>query len=214
MPNLNPNQLATLAYNAGFRGNAIKMAVAIALAESGGNPTAYNPELAAGTKPGSGSRGLWQIYGAAHPQYNSSLAFNPVTNAQAAYQVYQEAGGKFTPWSTFNNGSAAQYYNRLGNLSIGGGGSSVPVIQSMQVTGSGAVATSSPATASNPLQSLGDIASGAWVTNAASKIDFLSIGFVGLGFVLVIMGLLIMLRKPIISTASTAAKTAVSAAVL
>ncbi len=101
---LAPEQIAKLAYKAGFRGNDLNTAVAVALAESGGNTAAYNPEAAAGTRPGSGSRGLWQIYGTVHPEYNNDSAFDPVINAQAAFKVYREAGGRFTPWSTYNAG--------------------------------------------------------------------------------------------------------------
>ena len=117
MATLNPSQIAQLAYNAGFRGSALRMAVSVALAESGGNTNAYNPESAAGTAPNHGSRGLWQIYGTAHPQYDNPQAFDPAINAQAAYQVYREAGNRFTPWSTFNNGSAYQISQNL-NLDI------------------------------------------------------------------------------------------------
>lgn len=117
MATLNPSQIAQLAYNAGFRGSALRMAVAVAMAESGGNTNAYNPEAAAGTAPNHGSRGLWQIYGTAHPQYDSSQAFDPAVNAQAAYQVYREAGNRFTPWSTYNNGSAYAISQSL-NLDI------------------------------------------------------------------------------------------------
>jgi hypothetical protein len=104
---LTPQQIAQYAYNAGFRGAALNQAVAIALAESGGRIDAYNPELAAGTKTGSGSRGLWQIYGTAHPEFNNSGAFDPQVNANAAFKVFREAGNSFRPWSTFNQGLAA-----------------------------------------------------------------------------------------------------------
>jgi hypothetical protein len=103
---LTPQQIAQYAYNAGFRGAALNQAVAVAIAESGGNTGAYNPEAAAGTKAGSGSRGLWQIYGSAHPQFNNSSAFDPQINANAAFQVFREAGNRFSPWSTFNQGLA------------------------------------------------------------------------------------------------------------
>lgn len=103
---LSDTQIAQLAYKAGFRGQALNVAVAIALAESGGNTNAYNPELAAGTPKNSGSRGLWQIYGVAHPEYNNAAAFNPLVNAQAAFKVFKEAGNRFTPWSTYNAGMA------------------------------------------------------------------------------------------------------------
>jgi len=113
---LTPQELARLAYDAGFRGRDLVYAVAIAIRESGGNPRAYNPETAAGTQAGSGSRGLWQIYGTAHPRYNNESAFDPATNARAAYEVYREAGNRFTPWSTWNNGSASSLAMTLGNL--------------------------------------------------------------------------------------------------
>lgn len=111
MPVLSDMQIAQLAYNAGFRGKDLNTAVAIALAESGGNTDAYNPEAAAGTAQGSGSRGLWQIYGTAHPKYNNSSAFDPRINAQAAYEVYRQSGGHFTPWSTYNLGWATPKQN-------------------------------------------------------------------------------------------------------
>ncbi len=113
MANLTPAQLEQLAYNAGFRGNDLKMAVAVAIGESGGNPMAYNPEAAAGTRAGSGSRGLWQIYGTAHPQYNNSGTFDPQTNANAAYTVYRNAGSSFRPWSVWLNGSAQRIAQSL-----------------------------------------------------------------------------------------------------
>lgn len=103
---LNGSQIAQYAYKAGFRGQALNTAVAIALAESGGNTNAYNPESAAGTPAGSGSRGLWQIYGVAHPEFNNDSAFDPAINAQAAFKVFVEAGNRFTPWSTYNAGMA------------------------------------------------------------------------------------------------------------
>lgn len=120
---LNGLQIAQLAYKAGFRGEALNIAVAVALAESGGNTQAYNPEIAANTPDGSGSRGLWQIYGVAHPEYNNDSAFNPQVNAQAAYKVFREAGNRFTPWSTYNAGMAnpkQDYAKALGNSSLGG----------------------------------------------------------------------------------------------
>jgi len=116
MAALTPQQIAAYAYRAGFRGKDLIYAVAIAIRESGGNTKAYNPELAAGTAAGQGSRGLWQIYGSAHPQYNNDSVYDPAKNAEAAFQVYREAGNKFTPWSTWNNGSAQSLALSLGEV--------------------------------------------------------------------------------------------------
>jgi hypothetical protein len=102
------SQIAQYATKAGFKGQAITTATAIALAESGGNTNAYNPESAAGTAPGWGSRGLWQIYGKAHPEYNNDTLYDPNVNAKAAYKVSNN-GTNFTPWTTYSTGAYKQY---------------------------------------------------------------------------------------------------------
>jgi hypothetical protein len=104
-----PN-VATYARQAGFAGNDLVTAVAVALAESGGNARAYNPEKQAGTPDGKGSYGLWQIYLNAHPEFTNQDLYDPQTNANAAYSVYSKAGG-FFPWSTYNSGA---YQAQLG----------------------------------------------------------------------------------------------------
>jgi len=98
-------QLLGLASQAGFSGADLATAVAVALAESSGNPEAYNPERAAGAPEGQGSFGLWQIYLHAHPEFAGQNLFDPQTNAVAAYAVYSAAGNSFHPWSTFVSGA-------------------------------------------------------------------------------------------------------------
>lgn len=106
VPNLGPNEIASVASNAGFSGDDLAIAIAVALAESGGNQGAYNPEIAAGTPEGKGSYGLWQIYTKVHPEFDAQqLVQDPQYNANAAYQIYSEAGFSFRPWSTFKNGA-------------------------------------------------------------------------------------------------------------
>jgi Lysozyme like domain len=100
-----PAQIAQFAANAGWTGDDLLTAVAVALAESGGNAKAYNPERGAGTLPGQGSYGLWQIYLHAHPDFTTMDKFDPQLNANEAYKVYVEAGNSFTPWSTYKNGA-------------------------------------------------------------------------------------------------------------
>lgn len=104
---LSASQIAGYASAAGFSGQDLQTAVAIALAESGGNPNAYNPETAAGTPSGMGSYGLWQIYRQDHPEFSGWNLYDPATNARAAYQVYLEQG--FSAWSTFNGGEYLAY---------------------------------------------------------------------------------------------------------
>lgn len=97
---------------AGFRGQALKMAYAIAMAESGGNAYAHNPT------PPDNSYGLFQInmLGGMGPerrrQYGLSSnddLFDPLVNAKIAYKM--SGGGKnWKPWSTYLYGNYKQYY--------------------------------------------------------------------------------------------------------
>lgn len=98
---------------AGFSGDALRKAWAIVMRESGGNPTAYNPDRSTGDD----SRGLFQINmlgdmgkqrdawfrrtveGYTGPQ---SL-FDPVVNARAAY-VLSKHGTDFYHWDIDKNG--------------------------------------------------------------------------------------------------------------
>ena len=110
---LTPYQIAAVAYNAGFSGNDLVIAVAVALAESGGKSTAYNPETAAGTPSGLGSYGIWQIYEKVHPEYSATDLLDPQNNAYAAFQVYSDAGNTFRPWSTFGRDGNGVYLNHM-----------------------------------------------------------------------------------------------------
>lgn len=111
-----PVALAHFAADAGFSGEDLVTAVAVALAESGGDPSAYNPEVKAGTPAGKGSFGLWQIYLKAHPEFSDLNLYDPEQNAVAAFRVYSNSGRSFSPWSTFKNGA---YLAHLDNASIG-----------------------------------------------------------------------------------------------
>lgn len=101
--------LLALAQQAGFQGTDSVFAAAIALAESRGDPMAYNPERAAegGTPEGKGSYGLWQIYLKAHPEYEGVNLYDVNRNAAAAFEIYQKRGQSFLDWSTFKNGAYA-----------------------------------------------------------------------------------------------------------
>lgn len=101
-------EIGTVAQNAGFAGNDLVTAVAVALAESGGNPNALGDTMIGS---GTGSFGLWQINADAHPEYGPDFTqlYDPQTNANAAYAVYSAAGDSFTPWTTFKTGSYSGY---------------------------------------------------------------------------------------------------------
>lgn len=81
-----------------------RWAAAIALAESGGDPKAHN------NRPPDNSYGLMQInmLGGLGPARRKEFGikkneelYDPYVNMAAAFKVYQNAGQKFTPWSTY-----------------------------------------------------------------------------------------------------------------
>jgi hypothetical protein len=104
---LSPEQIAQAAHDAGFRGHDLTTAVAIALAESGGDPRAHNPV------PPDNSYGLWQInmIGALGPDRRHEFhldankeLFDAETNAKAAFAISGK-GDSFQPWTTFTSGA-------------------------------------------------------------------------------------------------------------
>lgn len=100
--------IAQYAASAGFTGADLVTAVAIALAESAGNPNAqgdYGDPVAGQYN----AFGLWQINTGENPQFAGQNLADPAVNASAAYALYAEAGNSFSPWSTFNSGKYQQF---------------------------------------------------------------------------------------------------------
>lgn len=116
---LTPSQIAAAAKAGGFPDSEIPLAVAIALAESSGDPRAHN------SKPPDDSYGLWQInmLGPLGParrgqwglKSNTEL-FDPVTNAKAAYSVRRSQG--WTAWSVYTSGRYKQFLGATQGLKI------------------------------------------------------------------------------------------------
>jgi lysozyme-like protein/NlpC/P60 family protein len=94
-------QIYAFAREAGFSPDQAATMTAVALAESGGNGGARNPN-------GEDSRGLWQINVRSHPDLAKYDLYDPVQNAKAAYQVSQ-SGGDVSPWTTTHGGLSAKY---------------------------------------------------------------------------------------------------------
>lgn len=108
MSTLTAAQIAQVAAGAGFRGDALVRAVAVALAESGGNTAAVGVNS---DQWRSRDRGLWQINDHWHPTVTDAQAFSPSGNAAAAYSI--SSGGKnWSPWSTWKNGAAVAQLGR------------------------------------------------------------------------------------------------------
>lgn len=111
MTRLSPAEIAQYAHEAGFRGDGLVTAVAVALAESGGGTKQHND-----VSPDD-SYGLWQInmLGAMGPERREQFGlerdaelFRPAENAKAAYAISNH-GKDFDPWTTYSSGSYRQY---------------------------------------------------------------------------------------------------------
>ena len=98
---LSAGQIKQYALNAGFTGSGADTITAIALAESGGNPNAFNPN-----DPSGGSFGLTQINGV-HQGAAMTLG-NPQEALNQAFTI-SNGGTNFGPWSTYTNGAYQQY---------------------------------------------------------------------------------------------------------
>ena len=96
-----PWTIASVASNAGFTGSDLVIAVAVAYAESSGNPSAVGDS--------GDSIGLWQIDTRYNPQFDASQLTDPQYNANAAFSIWQQGG--WSRWSTYNNGN---YQNSMG----------------------------------------------------------------------------------------------------
>jgi hypothetical protein len=88
-------QLKTLWIRAGGNRAFAPIAVAVALAESGGAVNAINHNT-----DGSTDRGLWQI----NSVHGNLSTFDPLANAKAAVKI-SSGGLNWQPWTTYRNGA-------------------------------------------------------------------------------------------------------------
>ncbi|RKT88694.1 Transglycosylase SLT domain-containing protein [Saccharopolyspora antimicrobica] len=126
MPALTDQQIAQHAANAGFSGDDLQIAVAVALAESKGDPAAIG-DVSLQTEAFGPSVGLWQIrsvnpgHGNAFDRAHRNEAANadPATNARNAYAIFREHG--WGQWSTYTEGQYRRFMDRARNATSGGG---------------------------------------------------------------------------------------------
>jgi hypothetical protein len=99
--------LVHLAKTAGFRGNGIVVAAAVAMAESQGNPLSIDYD-----SNGTTDYGLWQINWPTHAGVlgivDPTTLYDPATNAEAAY-VISDHGTNWRPWVTYQTGAEIPY---------------------------------------------------------------------------------------------------------
>ncbi len=103
--------LVVAATRAGFTGQGLRLAVAVGLAESGGNPAARgaNPPTP-GCPQGSTDRGAWQLNNCYHPEVADACADQLACAAEATYRI-SAAGSDWRAWATYTSGA---YQAKLG----------------------------------------------------------------------------------------------------
>lgn len=111
---LSDTELVEVLYDAGFRSDRLKLAFAIAKAESNARPKAYNPPS---NNTGDNSYGIFQInmIGDLGPdrrnrydlKRNEDL-FDPARNARVAFQMSNE-GKDWGAWTTYTGGKYKQF---------------------------------------------------------------------------------------------------------
>jgi hypothetical protein len=118
--NMSPDDLRDLCRRVGFPEDSLDVAVAVARAESRGNPNATNivTALQAETwnqehpgEPRHGperSFGLWQVNTLAHPEYEETRLLDPEYNARAAF-VLSNGGTNWRAWSTYTHQTYLHY---------------------------------------------------------------------------------------------------------
>jgi Lysozyme like domain len=106
MAKLSPSEIKDAASKAGFSGKDLDIAVAVAMAESGGDARSHN------SKPPDDSYGLWQInmLGDMGPSRRKAFGitsndqlYDPAINARAAYSIFKSQGWE-RGWTTYKSG--------------------------------------------------------------------------------------------------------------
>ncbi len=97
--------LVVAAVQAGFTGRGLRLAVAVGLAESGGNPTARGPNPPTpGCPAGSLDRGAWQLNNCYHAEVTDACADDLACAARETYRI-SAAGGDWHQWTTYTSGA-------------------------------------------------------------------------------------------------------------
>lgn len=108
MTKLPDTAIKDVARMAGFTGESLVTAIAIALAESGGNPQAINHNR---DKNQTTDRGLWQINNYWHKEVSDAVAYDPTQAAAAVYAISRQ-GSNWSAWSSFKSGAYLLYVSR------------------------------------------------------------------------------------------------------
>jgi peptidoglycan hydrolase CwlO-like protein len=105
---LKPEQIALVAQKAGFSGENLVIAVAVAMSESRSDANAVGRHH---------TYGLWQILSYAHPTLinpsnpDASRWYDPYVNARFAWKIFS-GGMSWRPWSAYNSGAYLRQMDR------------------------------------------------------------------------------------------------------
>ena len=97
LPPLPIDQVAQIAYNAGFRGDGLVKVIAIGWAESSFIPDNFNIH---NNTPPSRDRGLWEINDFYHKEVSDACAYEPACAAGQVYQI-SKGGTDWHEWTTY-----------------------------------------------------------------------------------------------------------------
>ncbi len=125
---LSNEQIRQVLRQAGWPEFLIPIMAAIGLGESNGDPTITRYRRAGqGQRLPEASIGLFQINLLAHPEYSAANLTDPVNNARAALQIYQQQG--LRAWGSYTDGRYRQYLvgDENAGSPTGSGAGAVPV---------------------------------------------------------------------------------------
>ena len=176
---LTAQEIASAMSAAGWPASQIPTGVAVAFAESGGNPNATNRN-----SNGSTDHGLFQINSIHKTTLASGNWANPTDNARMALKVYKEAGNSWRPWVAYKSGSYRKFATAAAGVDTTGN-SGDPAKDF--VDGFGSTMGIVPTPAEMIIGNLGFIGSLAF---------WQRFGIGLLGVALIIVGVIIVFRKP------------------
>jgi hypothetical protein len=193
MATLTRDQAMSYAYDAGFRGDAQKVIVAIAYAESGFNTTARNCYGLFGSNRGGAQacdRGILQFNSYWHPEVTNDCADNPSCAFQQAYRV-SGSGTKFSAWTTYNN---SEYKKYLSGVPVNTPPTNLPGILGLLGTNNTVAATGGAIKATDTLgnlvSTLGNISQA--FTTLTKPDTWIRVGLFAFAIVLLIVGMMVL----------------------
>lgn len=97
-----PREIASFAFDAGFRLRKLVMAVTIALAESDGYGHARHLYVNAEGQTVATDRGMWQLHSFWHKEVSDECAYDPACAAKQVYRI-TKGGIEWGQWASYES---------------------------------------------------------------------------------------------------------------